>query len=171
LNGAKTVWAQEGSTSIGNAVVDMLAARPADGLVVAGTHGRGVYSARMSTTAVERSDENTGLPQEFRLSQNYPNPFSNNGAPTDIAFGNPETTIRYNLPSAGKVSLAIYDMRGGLIKTLGSGNRTAGEHVVRWNGHGSRGERVASGVYFYRLDAVSEKGAVTSLTRKMTVIK
>jgi hypothetical protein len=171
LNGANTSWVQEGSTPIGNAVVDMIAARPADGLVVAGTHGRGVYSARVNTTAVEENDENTGLPQEFRLSQNYPNPFSINDIATGVAFGNPETAIRYNLPSAGKVSLAIYDMRGALIKTLESGDRAAGEHVVRWDGRDSRGERVASGVYFYRLDAVSDNGAATSLTRKVMVVK
>ncbi len=171
LNGANTSWAQEGSTPIGNAVVDMIAARPADGLVVAGTHGRGVYSARVNTTAVEESNGNTGLPQEFRLSQNYPNPFSNTGTPPGVAFGNLETVIRYNLPSAGKVSLAIYDMRGALIQTLESGNRAAGEHVVRWDGRDSRGERVASGVYFYRLDAVSNNGAATSLTKKLTVMK
>jgi FlgD Ig-like domain len=168
LNGANTSWVQEGSTSIGNAVVDMIAARPADGLVVAGTHGRGVYSARVNTTAVDGSDENAGLPQEFLLSQNYPNPFSGGGT---VASSNPETTIRYNLPSAGKISLAIYDMGGGLIKTLESGNKAAGEHVVRWDGSDSRGEGVASGVYFYRLNAVSANGAATSLTKRLTVVK
>jgi photosystem II stability/assembly factor-like uncharacterized protein len=167
LNGANTSWVQEGSTPIGNAVVDMIAARPADGLVVAGTHGRGVYSTRLSTTAVEESDMNAGLPQEFRLSQNYPNPFSNVAIPAS----NPETAIRYNLPFAGKVSLVIYDVSGRLIKALESGNRTAGEHTVRWDGRDSRGERVASGVYFYCLDTVSDNGAATSLTRKLMVVK
>jgi hypothetical protein len=167
LNGANTSWVQEGGTPIGNAVVDMIAARPADGLVVAGTHGRGVYSARVNTTAVEESNGNTGLPQEFRLSQNYPNPFSDNGSPT----GNRETAIRYNLPVAGEISLAVYDVRGALIKTLEAGNKTAGEHIVRWDGRDSREERVASGIYFYRLDAVSENGAGTSLTKKLMVVK
>ncbi len=48
LNGANTTWVQEGGDTIGNVVADMIIARPEDGLVVAGTHGRGVYSARMS---------------------------------------------------------------------------------------------------------------------------
>ena len=47
LNGANTVWAQEGATPIGEVVVDMLATRVSDGVVVAGTHGRGVYSAQL----------------------------------------------------------------------------------------------------------------------------
>ncbi len=48
LNGANTVWIQEGATPIGNAVVDMIVARPSDGVVVAGTHGRGVYSTKLA---------------------------------------------------------------------------------------------------------------------------
>jgi flagellar hook assembly protein FlgD len=67
--------------------------------------------------------------------------------------------------------LAIYDVRGGLIRTLESGNRTAGEHIARWDGRDGRGELVASGVYFYRLDAVSQNGAAMSLTKKLMVVK
>ncbi|MEM9666805.1 MAG: PKD domain-containing protein, partial [Bacteroidota bacterium] len=48
LNGANTVWAKEGAQVIGNVVVDMIASRPEDGLVVVGTHGRGVYSASIT---------------------------------------------------------------------------------------------------------------------------
>ena len=48
LNGANTVWVQEGGGTIGNVVVDMLAARPADGVIVAATHGRGIYSAKIA---------------------------------------------------------------------------------------------------------------------------
>lgn len=48
LNGPNTTWIQEGGDTIGNVVADMIIARPEDGLVVVGTHGRGVYSARMS---------------------------------------------------------------------------------------------------------------------------
>jgi len=48
LNGANTVWAPEGATPIGNVVVEMIVARPSDGVVVAGTHGRGVYSAKLA---------------------------------------------------------------------------------------------------------------------------
>jgi hypothetical protein len=42
---------------------------------------------------------------------------------------------------------------------------------VRWDGRDNRGERVASGVYFYRLEAVSDNGAATSLTKKLMVVK
>jgi hypothetical protein len=122
-------------------------------------------------SSVKVDEQQTELPRAFSLEQNYPNPFLSEVTSPALGGGNPETAIRYSLPFAGKVSLVIYDMRGALIKMLESGNRTAGEHVVRWDGRDSRGERVASGVYFYRLDTVSDNGAATSLTKKLMVVK
>ncbi|MGH7601195.1 MAG: PKD domain-containing protein, partial [bacterium] len=129
--------------------------------------GNSVLPVRIVVSSSVKVDEQqTELPRAFNLGQNYPNPFSDKSA-----FGNPETAIRFNLPVAGKVSLVIYDVRGALIKTLESGSRIAGEHIVRWDGRDNRGERVASGVYFYRLDAVSDNGAATSLTKKLMLVK
>ncbi len=110
------------------------------------------------STAVSVNDK-AESPRAFSLEQNYPNPF------------NPETSVRYTLPFDGKVSLVVYDVSGRLINTLESGNRTAGEHVVRWDGRDDNGQPITSGVYFYRLEAVSANGATTSLTKKLTVMK
>lgn len=99
------------------------------------------------------------LPLAYMLQQNYPNPF------------NPETTIRYAMPFDGQMSLAIYDLSGRRVTVIESGAKTAGEHLVRWNGRDSAGNRVASGVYFYRLEATSPTGAVNHLTKKMTLLK
>ena len=85
---------------------------------------------------------------------NYPNPF------------NPTTTIVYEMPSAGDVMLAIYDVRGALVRTLAQGNKPAGPHITRWDGRDERGRAVASGVYFARL----ELGRAT-ITRKLTLLK
>jgi hypothetical protein len=49
--------------------------------------------------------------------------------------------------------------------------KTAGQHFTRWNGRDSAGNRVTSGVYFYRLQATSPDGTATILTKKMTVMK
>lgn len=90
----------------------------------------------------------------WALDANVPNPF------------NPSTTIHYNLARATSVSLAIYDVRGALVRTLVSGNETAGEKEVQWDGLSNRGQPLASGVYFYRLqtnDFVQ--------TRKMLLLK
>ncbi len=73
------------------------------------------------------------------LAQNFPNPF------------NPRTTIRFQLPTADRVLLGIYDVRGRLIKSLISGSLPAGQHGMTWNGLDALGRPAASGVYFCRL--------------------
>lgn len=83
----------------------------------------------------------TALPTVYELSQNYPNPF------------NPATTIRFALPEAGTVSLKIYNIRGQLVKTLVSGHYEAGYHQVQWNAANEFGDKVASGFYFYTIQA------------------
>jgi len=55
--------------------------------------------------------------------------------------------------SGESVKLRIYDVRGRMVTTLVSGTRGAGTHFATWSGHDSRGNRVASGPYFARLDA------------------
>jgi hypothetical protein len=94
------------------------------------------------------------MPTEYQLSQNYPNPF------------NPSTQISYDLPVASSVSIKIYDVLGQVVATVTRADQAAGTHVVTWNGRDDAGNQVASGVYFYRLNA----GSFTS-TRKMVLLK
>ena len=93
------------------------------------------------------------LPPVF-LGQCYPNPF------------NPSTTIRFGLSERMHVRLQIYDVSGRLVRTLVDGMRSEGEHFERWDGADSAGRTVASGVYFYRLDA----GSFTE-TKKMVLLR
>jgi len=83
------------------------------------------------------------LPVTYALHANEPNPF------------NPSTTIYYDVPEAGgRVSLRIYDVEGRLVRTLVEGPQAAGKRrSVDWNGVRDGGGRVASGVYFGRLQA------------------
>lgn len=74
-----------------------------------------------------------------RLRGNHPNPF------------NPSTTIAFDLPRTGPVSLTIYDVQGRRIRTLLDGTLSAGAHSRVWDGTDDRGSRAASGVYLYRL--------------------
>jgi hypothetical protein len=81
-----------------------------------------------------------GTPKSYVLSiSSYPNPF------------NPETTIRYTLPSKGRVTIAVYDARGARVATLLDEERQAGAFTLPWDGRGDDGERVSSGVYFAKL--------------------
>lgn len=83
----------------------------------------------------------TVIPLAYELEQNVPNPF------------NPATRIRFALPLAGHVKLTVYDLQGRLIRKLFDGHREAGIFVTDWNGENDDGNSVASGVYFYRLQA------------------
>ena len=80
-------------------------------------------------------------PSDFVLHQNYPNPF------------NPSTTINFRLAKSGLVTLKIFDLSGRGIKSLVEGPRDAGVHTVTWDGTNQSGQRIASGIYVYRLQA------------------
>lgn len=93
----------------------------------------------VSPTGVELNSDL--IPTDFALSQNYPNPF------------NPETIISYALPKSATVRLTIYNVFGRTIRTLVDGSVKPGEHSIVWDGRDNQGQRVASGVYFYKLEA------------------
>ncbi|GEM_PF-5263217 len=89
-------------------------------------------------------------PAAFRLEPNYPNPFNRSTARSPQS---PATTIRFTLPKSSRVEISIYNLFGQQIRTLLSQPMQPGEHVVAWDGRNDAGELVASGVYFYRLQA------------------
>ena len=98
-------------------------------------------------------------PKETLLLPNYPNPF------------NPETWIPYQLATSGDVKITIYDARGVVVRRLELGYRQAGYYTHRsraayWDGCNGLGEHVASGLYFYHLEAEG-----VSLLRKMVILK
>ncbi len=94
------------------------------------------------------------LPTKFELYQNYPNPF------------NPSTEIGFALPQAAKVRLEIFNIMGQRVKLLADQPMEAGVRSILWDGRDAVGNAVASGVYFYRLDA----GQFTA-SRKMLLLK
>jgi hypothetical protein len=87
------------------------------------------------------------IPDEFRLEQNYPNPF------------NPETTIRYSLDQPAQVRLEIYNLLGERIATLVDEHQNSGSYVVQWQAKDDFGQKLASGVYIYRLITENHKKA------------
>ena len=86
---------------------------------------------------------NACVPVSNALYENFPNPF------------NPETTIHYSLHENEYAKLVIYNSLGQVVRTLVDEPVTAGIHTVQWNGVNESGQKVSSGVYFYRLTAGS----------------
>lgn len=111
------------------------------------------FSCVFLQTDVGESD-GIAVPETFRLQQNYPNPF------------NPETTIKFSLPIAGDVELAVYNSIGRRVRALVFEELSAGEYISTWNGRDDEGSPVSSGIYFYRL--LYSGG---TLTRKMALLK
>jgi hypothetical protein len=81
----------------------------------------------------------------YQLVPNWPNPF------------NALTTVGYGIRRAGAVTIRVHDLKGRLVRTLLDAHVNPGEHEVVWDGKADRGEPVASGVYFVRLQAGGEK--------------
>lgn len=79
---------------------------------------------------------------------------------------NPRTELSFSLSREGRVRVAIYDMQGRLVKVLLDDNRTSGEQRLVWDGSNARGERVASGVYFFRIQAPEEE-----IVHRVAVVK
>lgn len=105
-----------------------------------------------ASEGVAATDPAADLPCALRLDAVCPNPLVE------------ETWIRFGLPEAGLVELALYDVGGRLVRRLAGGLRPAGEHVVRWDRRDEAGRGVAQGVYLLRLAA--QAGA---LERKVLV--
>ncbi len=96
----------------------------------------------------------SGVPYEFYLAQNHPNPF------------NSATAIVFSLPQADRIKLTVFDALGRPVRVLAQGQFPAGVNTVLWDGCDELGFRVASGMYFYTLTV-----KLRSETRKMMLLK
>jgi hypothetical protein len=121
-----------------------------------GTFENGIYAllALSAITTGVRHNVTTGLPSDFALQQNYPNPLRQSTM----------TTIRFELPVARRVSLQVFNLLGQNIRHLLDLEMPAGSHQIIWDGRDETGKQVKAGIYFYRLTA----GKV-SLMRKLIV--
>jgi len=110
--------------------------------------------AQFSFETEVKEHKNNILPESFHLYQNFPNPF------------NPRTAIQYDLPVESHVKLTVYNTLGKKVKTLIDENQNAGSYSAVWDGTNAKGGIIASGVYFYKIEA----GAFIR-TREMIFIK
>lgn len=103
-----------------------------------GTNGTPVHERFININVgfVGISNNNNNVPDDYTLRQNYPNPF------------NPTTSINFQLPENGIVSIKIYDIGGKLVEELINKNLSAGSHSINWDA-----SNFPSGVYFYKITA------------------
>jgi uncharacterized delta-60 repeat protein len=95
------------------------------------------------------NNQNIQIANDFRLEQNFPNPF------------NPSTSISYSVPNPGNVKISVYDITGRLVSTIVNEYKNAGSYELKFDG-----SKLASGTYFYRMDAVGY-----SDVKKMMLVK
>lgn len=112
----------------------------------------GGYKPNSDEIEVKKGKQNNAY--KFELSDNIPNPF------------NPTTKIKYELPEAGFVKLAVYDISGREIRILADEFRDAGQYEVIFNSYDDQGGSLSSGIYFYKLQSEG-----LSLTKRMILIK
>ncbi len=107
---------------------------------------------------VSFAESGTEVPKSFQLAQNYPNPF------------NAETVIRYSIPNTKDqpvhVTLNIFNINGQLVRTLVDEKKAPGYYMINWDGTDNEHRVIASGVYFYQIQAGEFKSY-----KKMAVLK
>lgn len=90
----------------------------------------------------------------FQVEDPFPNPF------------NPDVTVAFTLPARARVRVTVFDVAGRMITRVADRTLDAGPNAVTWDGRAMSGARVASGVYFVRVEAVGQ-----STTRKLVVVR
>jgi photosystem II stability/assembly factor-like uncharacterized protein len=141
-------WTQM-TSNISTTLNDIFFADSSTGFAV----GRnGVLLSTKNLTSVEEGDLTLF---KYDLLQNYPNPF------------NPETYIKFSIPDGNNVKLSVYNSLGQKVKELVNGYKEAGSYEVKFSG-----KELASGMYIYKLDAVSKDGKKNfSSSKKMLLVK
>ncbi|MBI3572668.1 MAG: T9SS type A sorting domain-containing protein [Candidatus Kerfeldbacteria bacterium] len=151
---AQSVFGSAGATVSGGSITNSFTlGQPFVGSVSGGGMAMtiGFWGSHPGVVGVEEAP----LPVRFALGQNTPNPFDR------------RTTIRFDIPKgqAVPVTLAIYNVSGRCIATLVDGSKPSGFYRITWDRRADNNQFVASGLYFYRLDA----GSFTQ-TRKLLVL-
>jgi hypothetical protein len=112
------------------------------------------------TTEVNKNNQGDRSIENFEIYPNYPNPF------------NPNTTIAYTLPKESSVEVTMYDLQGRAIRSFMFSAQPAGYQKIVWNGTNDYGKAVSSGVYTYRVTALSlEDGKRIDKSAKMILLK
>jgi hypothetical protein len=101
----------------------------------------------------------SNAPNQFHLYQNYPNPF------------NALTTIRFDIPEACQVEIAIYDITGRLVSMLSNESKHAGSYSEIWNGKDSADNLMPSGIYLCRMNVMTADAKMFVQTVKLGIVR
>lgn len=137
LNNNLTNWAKEGTEAVGNVVVPMIKYFSDDGIIVAATHGNGMYESTLDDVWKIHIDKKSN---QFAVEDAYPNPFGNT------------TRIPFSIPEDGMVKAGIYNTQGQYIKTILWAEQFRGQNILSWDGTNEAGTKVASGTYICQLE-------------------
>ena len=116
------------------------------------------YDVTASWNTVGVADAKT-LPSSFELHQNYPNPF------------NPSTTINFEMPGAGWITLMVYDVNGREVVKLIDDHRLGGRHTMKWFANDQQGKPLKTGLYLYEMKFKDTSGKSYREVRKFTLLK
>ncbi|MBN1290769.1 MAG: CotH kinase family protein [Candidatus Latescibacteria bacterium] len=144
-----------------NAILDLMAFGEQESDISFGRYpdGSGICMALSYPTPAESNESQTSvsesnLPQNFNLTQNFPNPFNNT------------TVIIFSLPETTEIDLGVYNTLGQNVATLRHGIHQSGSYHVYWNGRDRDGNDLASGIYLYRLNA-----GIDTMTKSLLLLR
>jgi hypothetical protein len=140
INGGGTIYSSAGDKKLCGSIAQSMAGRDTSATQKSYAGFWNPWVVKMTPVEWEEGDH-AQLPKEFDLRQNYPNPF------------NPGTVIEYALPKLAHVTIEIYNLLGQKVNVLVEEDQKAGLYRVDWDGKDKQGEELASGIYFYRIQA------------------
>lgn len=140
LNGNATVWQQEGASTIGRVVINMMKARTSDGKMVVATHGNGIYATQLEPTFLSVKEVATSSLSLLT----YPNPFSD------------YTTLDLQIPESGILKIIIYDLSGRVVRELYNQSTPAGPKRIIWDAKDGNAAKVMSGTYLVKIKVNEE---------------
>jgi hypothetical protein len=159
FNGAGNLYGITGTASTANNFIS-INTNTGVGTIIGSTGLLDLKAIAYSPSSLVGIDnEELSIPNNFALEQNYPNPF------------NPSTQIKFALPVNADVKITIYNLLGEVVKQLTAIDMNAGSHSVQWNADDDIGNKVSSGIYFYKLKANGVNGSEFSQVRKMILLK
>lgn len=140
INGGGTIYSSAGDKRLCGSIAQSMAGRDSSATQKSYAGFWNPWVVQMTPVEWEEVDLSE-LPKKFDLRQNYPNPF------------NPTTVIEYALPKSAHVTIEIYNLLGQKVNVLVDEDQKGGFYRVDWDGKDKKGEELASGIYFYRIQA------------------